>query len=775
MEEKSVLESKKYFDFTLSKAVKPIVVQLIYFFAGLLVSRGAIFGSYSPFGAALVAAVPYTSIWSVLAGGIIGYILPSGVNGSMRYIASIIAVVAIRWTLSDLKKVTEHPLYAPMVAMLPILATGIAMSAVDGFSGLSIVMTITESFLAAGASYFFARTVIFASGKRGITTLGQQEIACIAMSCCIMLLAFAGIDIKGISLGRVISVLVILFCARYGGVPGGSIAGISTGILFSLSSPVLSYISGAYSFAGLMAGLFSPLGRVGSATAFIVSNAIVAFQTGDTSIIIAGMYEVMAATLIFMIIPRTKGSKISAIFLPQPKVTITDGIRDSIVTRLNFASKALLSVSDSVEKVSEKLSKLSVPDIKGVYQKTIDNTCHCCALRLFCWEKEYDKTMAEFDNITPKLKKRGNIIAKDFSDYFNEHCCKIAEIANAVNRYYDEFSNKQAAERRMNEVRGIISEQFLGTSEILKDMAQEFEQYDTYDSKIAEEISAFLKSEGIVPIDVSCFADRFGRLSIEMEIAETEESVIRSHKVTREISKICDRAMDTPCISNSLGRCMIHISEKPVYSVEVGTAQHICNNGRLCGDNYDYFNDGLGRDVIVLSDGMGTGGKAAVDGAMAAGIMCDLAKAGINFDCALRIVNSALLIKAGEESLATLDITCIDKFTGKVDILKAGAPFTFIRKGETALTIDAPSLPAGILKNIEFSGDNIELGENDYIVMVSDGVLPNSDNWVEGELEKWEGTDPQKLANYIVEEAIKRREDGYDDDVTALVIKIVKV
>ncbi len=62
---------------------------------------------------------------------------------------------------------------------------------------------------------------------------------------------------------------------------------------------------------------------------------------------------------------------------------------------------------------------------------------------------------------------------------------------------------------------------------------------------------------------------------------------------------------------------------------------------------------------------MGTGGRAAVDGAMATGVMEMLLKAGIGFDCALRIVNSALIAKSGDESLATVDVAMFDLFSGK--------------------------------------------------------------------------------------------------------------
>ena len=774
LKEKAIGSLKSNESTGMSETLKAITVHAVYFFAGVLVSRGTVFGSYSPFGTALIASVPYSNVLTVLSGSFIGYILPSSINSGMRYIASIIATAAIRWALNDLKRLTSHPLYSPIIALLPILATGLAVSAIEGFTEITIIMSITESLLAAGAAYFFTQTVIFASGNRGITTLNQQEIACIAMTCCIMLLSFAGVDVKGISVGRILSILVILFCSVYGGVAGGSISGIATGILFSLASPSLSYISGAYSFAGLMAGIFSHIGRIGSATAFILCNAIVSFQTGDFETIIAGLYEVMAATLIFMVIPRSKGAKLSQIFAPQMGKISTDGVRRSIIGRLDFASRALSSVSDSVEKVSEKLSKISAPDIGGVYDKAIDKTCCCCALRMFCWDKEGIDTREAIESLTPMLKEGETISAEHFSTKFKDRCVKVNEMASSINKYYEDFSNREAAERRMDEIRSIITDQFLGTSEILKDMAIEFNEYENYDSVSSDRISYYIRNLGAVPIDVSCFTDRFGRMSVDIEVTQSDEANIRKYSFMREISKICDREMDVPCITTADGHSRIHASEKPTYDVKVGSARHICNNGKLCGDNFYYFNDGMGRMIAILSDGMGTGGKAAVDGAMASSIMYELSKAGISFDCALRIVNSALLIRAGDESLATLDISCVDMFNGKLDILKAGAPFTFIKRGNVGATIDAPSLPVGILKDIKFAKDVSTIGENDYVVMVSDGVLSDGENWVEKELEKWNGDGPQELADYIVEEAMRRREDGYDDDITALVLQLVK-
>ena len=196
-------------------------------------------------------------------------------------------------------------MYAPIVAFVPIFATGMAMSTASLITSTTIVSNLTEALLSAGAAYFFTQTVKVLSGSRGAAALSQQELACVALTGCIGILAFANVMIGYVSVGRILAVLAVLYCAQYGGVGGGSVSGIATGIIFSLSSASLSYIVSAYAFGGLIAGLFSPLGRIAVAGAFILSNGIVALQTGNTATVVAGVYEVMAATLLYMLVPKS--------------------------------------------------------------------------------------------------------------------------------------------------------------------------------------------------------------------------------------------------------------------------------------------------------------------------------------------------------------------------------------------------------------------------------------------------------------------------------------
>jgi stage II sporulation protein E len=210
----------------------------------------------------------------------------------------------------------------------------------------------------------------------------------------------------------------------------------------------------------------------------------------------------------------------------------------------------------------------------------------------------------------------------------------------------------------------------------------------------------------------------------------------------------------------------------PAYDVEIGADQHIANGGKLCGDCIDYFNDGTGTTYALVCDGMGTGGRAAVDGNMAVSVMGRLLRCGLSADSALQILNAALMVKSEDESLSTVDAAGVNLYTGDVTLKKAGAPATYIKKGGRVISKEMPSLPAGILNNIKFSTNSVRLNAEDMVVMVSDGVITGDEKWLEKLIKSWNEGSSQELAQAVVEEAIRRRSETKDDDITAVVIRL---
>ena len=74
-----------------------------------------------------------------------------------------------------------------------------------------------------------------------------------------LLLSLGSVEIEGISLGRILAVLAVLLCARYGGVAGGSVSGAAAALnhVISQDAPGQSEVASAMAaLTQAMAGVY---------------------------------------------------------------------------------------------------------------------------------------------------------------------------------------------------------------------------------------------------------------------------------------------------------------------------------------------------------------------------------------------------------------------------------------------------------------------------------------------------------------------------------------
>lgn len=746
-------------------------VNLVYLLCGILVSRGTLLGTLAPFGASYAAAVPKKYLFSSLIGTAFGYILLKPTD-SFRYIAVIVAIGALRWLMGDIEKVSRSRLFAPLAAFLPTLATGIALLFASTSTLSSFADCFIEAVLSGAAAYFISVSVQLADEKRGISAYTRQETACLVMTGCVLILAFGSITFENISLGRIIAITAVLLCARYGGVNGGAVCGIATGAVFSIASRAQGFVCGGFAFGGLMAGMFAPVGKLGCAIAFLISNGIMSLAFGENTQLAAVLIESFVGSVVFMILPKEVGNIISPVFSNEKNSSLGETLRKNIVMRLDFASKAIYNVRNDVNSVSDKLKDLYSPSFSVVCENVEKEVCNNCGLKTYCYEHKQGVTRDDFFRLEELLEAQGRISESDVEDAFVKNCCKKGEIARSMNLNYREYLSALEAQRRVSDVRGVVAGQFSGVSDILSDLSDEFKNTMRCDTDSSERIISALSALGAIPVECVCLVSDGGRMSVELELSTKGDSKLSKGTIMREVSKCCGRRFDLPTVTCEGDRIRAALCEMPVYDVEIGSDQHIANNGRLCGDCLDYFNDGFGKTYALVCDGMGTGGRAAVDGNMAVSVMGRLLRSGLSADSSLQIVNSALMVKSEDESLSTLDLTGVDLYTGKVTLKKAGAPATFVRKNGRVMVREMPSLPVGILNGVKFSSDTVNLSSGDMVVMVSDGVITGDEKWLEKLIRSWNEGSTQELARAVVDEAIKRRGDSPDDDITALAIRI---
>lgn len=770
---KELVKKRNDINETAFGVMREVVLHIAYFVSGVLVSRGAVLGDLSPFGASYAAAVPFMYMPSGLLGTVVGFLIRNPID-SFRYIAVIISIGALRWVLNEFKKVSQSRFFPCVVAFVPVLVTSLALTFSSASELTQVSLCLMEATLSAAGAYFMSRTVNLVGGKKSLFSLSAQEIACIAMSGCILLLSLGGLTIGYVSIGRILAVLVILLGARYGGVSGGCIAGVATGIVFSLSSNNMMFLSAGFAFGGLMGGLFAPVGKLAVAISMVICNLTLSFSSNDSEIVFAILIESVVASTAFMLLPKSLGNYVANVFSDNSDSGDNQAVRQAVTMRLSFASKALRNVSSCVNSVSQKLSRLYTPNAQWIYDNASARTCERCGMRYYCFEKQKELTNEDFHRLTDTLKTNGYVKEADIEENFKKRCCKAAELALSISQSYKDYQSCESARRRITQIRSVVAGQFSGLSDILEDLSEEFSEYEKYDTDCSNRVFNALTSMGFSVIDCSCRLSKGKGMVVETLLIINSKTQISKSRVTHEISRACGRRFDSPLLSYEGDRVRMTLCERALYDVEIGSSQHVCNNGELCGDCLNYFNNGIGSTVMILCDGMGTGGRAAVDSNMAVSIMTKLCKAGLSYDCSLQVVNSSLMIKSEDESMATLDVVDFNLFSGKLELLKAGACATFIKKNSKMYKKDMSSLPVGILNEVKFAKESITLSQDDLIVMISDGAYVDDEKWIEKLIMSWGDKSMKELSDEIVDEAKKRRNDGHDDDITAIAVRVIE-
>ena len=730
---------------------------------GFLSARAPIIGSFAPFGIALAAGVPSPYILSAGVGAAMGYFVPVVGGGAFRYFAALFAACTIKLLLGSIESLKNQPIFSAATALAASLATSSASIAGGGMAPMAAA---TEAILAAAGGYFFHRAAHALKGR----TLGLsgQQLACIIISVNILILGLYPLSLGALSIGHIISAAAVLAVARYSHTAGGAIAGSIASLFLMLSGGEFSSAAICLSAGGLLCGIFAPLGRLASASVFIVFSGICAFLSNANTASYILLVESAFGAAIFLLLPKAVCVQAGKLFAPPANIPSLEGLKRSLTMRLYFASRALADVSETVEEVSGELKLINTPDFDWVLNNVRADGCNGCSLRGYCWDRRSLEMRNAVLEMSRLIKGGEQNPADKINDEFRERCIRPKRVENAVLRYYGEYASRLAAEARIEEIRGVIADQFEGISDMLYELGEEFERCESFDSSLASAISAALRENDLHAADIAAKTDKYGRMSIEIRLSVPPASPVNRMELLNIVESVCDREFDPPAYNRIKNDVFLSFSEKAAFSVSIGVSQLADGDGTVCGDAYTAFPDGRGRMIMLLSDGMGTGGRAAVDGAMASGLMERLLRAGFGYDCALKIVNSSMLFKSSDETLATVDISCIDLYTGAVELLKAGAAPTVIRRSGRTGKAQSTSLPAGILREASFDRANVSLKAGDIILMMSDGATASGTDWICAVLEDFKNGSAQQLAEKIAADARRRRTDGHDDDITVM-------
>lgn len=737
---------------------------------GVVFSSAQILGGITPFGVALAAAVPEELFLPALFGALFGYLWFPAPGSTMEYAAAILLLGGVRWTLSTGSLWRRIPQAPAVLAGGCMLAGGLASAFALGGTPDRLLMAVAVSMLTAGSAWFFARSLVILRSR--VASAYQEELGCLYVTFLLLTAGLARITALGISVGRVLASAGVLLFAVAGGPAGGAVMGVGAGLVALALGKESAFLMGSYAAGGLLAGAASRFGRIPTALCYLVVTALVSVTSPTARMLQISLAENLLACLIVLVLP----ARVVQFVQPAREGTAAQTSTERMALRMHMErfAQALREIGETTREVSRKLNSMHLCSVEDVWQHTLDTVCRKCPRRYRCWQSEFDQTMDAVNNCMLILRREGQLESGQIPAPLREVCRVPDELAAALTAGYVRYQAELGSRRKVSQIRGVVTDQFEGLAMLVEELSGRWESYCCRDSRLEEKAQSCLTAQGLDPGEICCSLDRENRLLMDCEINPLKLPRLDKTALALEMGELLGRELELPQVRTVGGHAYLSWQERAVYTMDWGSSQLTETGSKITGDAYRSLTTDTGRFVLILSDGMGTGGNAAVDSAMTSDLLRRLLEAGVGCDAALKIVNSALLLKSGEETLATADVAAVDLFTGRAEFYKAGAAPTFLVKNGRAGYVQSDSLPAGILEGAAFEKSSLTLREGDRLVLVSDGVTATGADWVKSQLEAGASSSPQQLAESLAKTARERQQPGREDDITVLVAELVR-
>ena len=733
-----------------------------------LMNRALLPGGYFPLGAAFMAAVPQKYAAAAAVGGVLSCLTDGGSLTSMeglRHVASLLAVCGIRWALAELRTVNRARFYPFFAALAGVLMTN---TVINGTTG-SVISYSTLYFLAEGAmagiaAMFFSGACRaadrFGSGER----LSRMASVSLIITLCAAAIPLCRLRVWGFSPGMMLLHAAVLLAAAARSDIGGATSGIAAGCVASLSRYSLPY-GAVIPVAALLAGYASFYGRIFAASAYMACCFMGCLTAGSFDYMLVA--EAAAGGVISCLVPIAYAERaIAAAGFGQTYVHSSPA-DNSAAQRLNDAAQSISGICSVLGRVSDGLEKRSLPDDDGIYRRAFGEVCGKCVLCGRCFGEDEGKDDARIRQLAGKLKKGRSVSGSEISAALGKKCIREDELAGEINRGYGYYLASRSAYSRISSIRSVMNGQLEGVGMLLDSLGGEL-CADRQDEYYSREVAEHLTFCGYDVISCSCSVSARGRRNVRLTV-RCSDGESEAPEIAGCAGECFDCGFEVDSAVNTGDMLELSLAQRKKYSLVCTGAQHCCGDQKLCGDSYQSFEDGLGGGYLLLSDGMGSGGRAAVEGALTCELFHRLLEGGFDFDSAVKIVNSALMIKSDDETLSTADCLHVNLYNGRAVISKAGAAQSYHITDGFVTRIDLPSLPLGILCETDTAKYTFTAEPGDRIVMISDGVPTDDSMWFEDMLRNCGGQNAEEFARLLLQNAVARRPEGDDDDITVTI------
>ncbi len=746
-------------------------------FVGLffVLEHASIAGLIFPFSFAMMFALVWANqkVWLVCPAYFVSAVVVdhslTGVIGAICCVAFILVPYLVHYFCKKNMAIWELVIFAIFSQV-----ASIAFSATSGVSG-AIYYSVASTLL--GVVFMLGCITLFeAVFVRGFSyRLSALEMLSGGVILVALAAGLVSLEIAGFSFLKLFvafALLAITYCSKnYYSVFVAAILGFGT--LLSTNNPL--FIA-PFMLWALAISPFKTYRKYFSAFALVAAELIIGFYFNlYASFDWLSILPVGLSALVFMAIPDKVYDMIKGIFdLKSDRTAVKNVVnRNREVLHRRLAS--LSDVFGEMNKVFRSLVKqnLSEDEVKKLLKdEIIARNCETCPDRARCHRTYQEETSRVLDELVTIAFEKNKVTLLDIPNYLNARCGRVNGIITATNALTRQYKSYSGMLSNIDTSKLLIADQLGGISSVMRNLSKEVDTEIAFDGKREQKIVDELLFNDIVCSDVVVYEKdaRTCEASVVVRNIDAEQL-----KIPDIIGRICKSKMTVyeKFPSSKPGWTSLSLKTAPKFDCVFAIASIAKSGSPTSGDSHSVQKLDGDRFMFALCDGMGSGKEAENTSEIAIGLIENFYKAGFESDLVLSSVNKLLSLQR-EEKFSALDVCVVDLKSGLADFVKMASPASIIMSSEGSKKIGSGALPLGIVDKAAPVTKKMVVGDGDNIILITDGVSDSfaSDEAMEDFVKSCYSSNPQNIADKILEQALANNDGRPRDDMTVLVVKI---
>lgn len=439
--------------------------------------------------------------------------------------------------------------------------------------------------------------------------------------------------------------------------------------------------------------------------------------------------------------------------------------------RITKLGETFGALADSLYRISERMKSPGSAEISAICKHSLESKCRGCVRKSVCCSERFCDRLELAERLGELLARNGRVEEEELPAHAGADCLYLPDIIVEVNTEF--------AELVRDGVKGEKTELFAldydAVSHILRETIEENRRDGEVDAALTEKVRRGIYAEtGICDIKVFGMGDGVKKLYSACIGKKAEK--IGSSDLKAILERACGFPLCDLVFELKNGRVAMSTEAARRFDFEEGAYSLPVREGDVCGDCVRQFDTPAGKFYSLISDGMGTGERAAFASEICGMFLSKMLEGGNRKDTSLKMLNT-LLRARGDETSATVDLAEFDSVRGKATFLKSGAVSSFIKRRDKLYKLSSSTAPIGIMKIIDAEQVCFDIEDGDVIIMMSDGVSQSPEECLPVmELlgEDISYADLDEFAKKLVTVAAENTaaENGSRDDISAALVRV---